>query len=65
VPAHAVDTRTVLEQRLREVDEEIDQIRVLRGELAELLAGLDASVEPATGQWWRERQFLAKLGERR
>jgi hypothetical protein len=47
VPAHAVDTRTVLERRLREVDEEIDQIRVLGGELAELLAGLDASVEPA------------------
>jgi DNA-binding transcriptional MerR regulator len=58
-------TRTLLEQRLREVDADIDRLRVLRGELAEMLAGLDACAEPATGQWWCERQFVAKGGDRR
>jgi DNA-binding transcriptional MerR regulator len=58
-------TRTRLEQRISDVDGELDRLRQLRRQLAEMLAGLDGCAEQPTGGWWCEAEFVAKGGEPR
>jgi DNA-binding transcriptional MerR regulator len=58
-------TRTLLERRLRDVDEDLDRLRVLRGELADMLVNLDGCTDRRAGGWWCEREFVAKGGDRR
>jgi DNA-binding transcriptional MerR regulator len=57
-------TRTLLERRLRDVDEELARLRALRGELADMLTGLDGCSDRRGGGCWCEREFVAKGGDR-
>jgi DNA-binding transcriptional MerR regulator len=56
-------TRTLVEQRLAEVDREARQLQGLRGDLVRLLAGLDDCPQPPAGLCWCRTELSKKGGE--
>jgi DNA-binding transcriptional MerR regulator len=56
-------TRTLLEQRIGDVDDELRQLGRLRRELAAMLDGLDACPEAPAGTWWCETEFTRRGGD--
>lgn len=58
-------TRALLEQRLRDVDDELVQLGALRRDLTGILDDLDNCPEAASGPWRCETEFTRKGGEPR
>lgn len=58
-------TRALLEQRISDVDDELNQLQILRRDLVDLLTGLDTCGERPAGTWWCETAFIAKGGDHR
>ena len=58
-------TRSLLEQRLDQVDDELRRLEGLRHELVDMLDGLDECPEPPAGTWWCETEFTKKGGDSR
>lgn len=58
-------TRSLLEQRLDQVDDELRRLEGLRHELVDMLDGLAGCPEPPAGTWWCETEFTKKGGDPR
>jgi DNA-binding transcriptional MerR regulator len=59
-------TRTLVEERIGEVDAELRRLEALRRELDQMLSGLDGCTDPApAGGWWCETEFASKGGDPR
>lgn len=58
-------TRALLRQRLAEIDGELRRLRVLRRDLAAMLAEAENCPPAPAGVWWCEAEFTRKGGDPR